>query len=76
MKKESIKDMLRTLWFNIIALNEEKEESNKKQIRKNIKLEFELLDEKMVPFIIQNKVIELAQRGRSFDSNINNILEV
>jgi 23S rRNA pseudoU1915 N3-methylase RlmH len=74
MDGENVKNMLHALCFNLIALKDEKEEGNKIKIRENIQFEFKLLDENRVPFIIQNKVIELAEKGKSFDSNIKNIL--
>jgi hypothetical protein len=74
MAAETLKKHLYTLWFNLIALKNEKDEQLKNSIRATVQLQFEILKNNKISFVIQNQVIALAEFGMGFDENINTIL--
>jgi len=67
-----IQGSLYNLWFNHkIIKHKDLDEYDVKTIRDNISGAFDELDKEKVPFSIQNKILELSEKGESFEDFID-----
>ena len=70
------KSLLYTLWFNrkILSRKDLKDcERERETIRDNVLYTLSQLDKHNVPFIVQNKVLNLAEQGLSFEDYVTNL---
>jgi hypothetical protein len=68
------KSLLYTLWFNRKILNrKDLADWDREVIRDTVYFTFEQLDKHKVPFAVQNKVLDLAEKGLSFGDFVNSL---
>ncbi len=68
------KSLLYSLWFNRKILERKDLDYREREvIRNTVSFTLEQLDRHKVPFIVQNKVLDLAEKGLSFGDFVNKL---